>query len=51
MLHNERIRVGSRTGASHSEMEGSRPAAHALSRDRRADGDVRRPGGSGEGPT
>ena len=27
-------------------MEGSRPAAPALSQDRRADGDVRRPGGS-----
>ena len=40
-----RIRVGSRIGHSHSEMEGSRPAAHALSRDRRADGDVRWPGG------
>ena len=41
----QRFRVGSRIGHSHSEMEGSRPAAPALSQDRRADGDVRRLGG------
>ena len=41
----QRIHVGSKIGHSHSEMEGSRPAAPALSMDRRADGDVRRPGG------
>ena len=41
----QRTRVGSKIGHSHSEMERSRPAAPALSMDRRADGDVRRPGG------